>query len=203
MKIICFARNYAAHAEELGNTVPEDPLLFIKPDTSILLKKQPFFIPDFSSDIHHEIEFIVKINKVGKHIDSKFAHKYYEEVSVGVDFTARDVQQKLSSQGMPWECAKSFDGATVIGKWVSKTKFNNINNLQIELHKNEDVIQSENTNLMIRSVDELIAYASKYFTLKIGDIIFTGTPSGVSRVKENDQLKGYLEGEELFNFKVK
>ncbi len=203
MKIICFARNYLAHAKELGNVVPEAPLLFIKPDTSILLKKQPFFIPDFSNDIHHEIEFIVKINKVGKHIDAKFAHKYYDEVSVGIDFTARDIQQELSSQGMPWECAKSFDGATVLGKWVSKSKFSDIDSLQIELFKNGEVVQSENTALMIRKVDELIAYASRYFTLKIGDILFTGTPAGVSQVVENDQLIGFLEGEELFNIRVK
>jgi len=203
MKIICFARNYVAHAEELNNKTPEEPVLFLKPDTSILLKKQPFFIPDFSNDIHHEIELIVKINKIGKHIDPRFAHKYYDEISVGLDFTARDVQQKLSSEGLPWECAKSFDGATVLGKWISKSQFENINKLDIALHKNKEVVQQANTQTMIRSVDYLIAYASKFFTLKIGDVLFTGTPAGVSRVSAEDKLIGFLEGQEVLNIKVK
>jgi len=203
MKIICFARNYVAHAEELNNKTPEEPVLFLKPDTSILLKKQPFFIPDFSNDIHHEIELIVKINKIGKHIDPRFAHKYYDEISVGLDFTARDVQQKLSSEGLPWECAKSFDGATVLGKWISKSQFENINKLDIALHKNKEVVQQANTQTMIRSVDHLIAYASKFFTLKIGDVLFTGTPAGVSRVSAEDKLIGFLEGQEVLNIKVK
>lgn len=203
MKIICFARNYTAHAKELQNKVPEEPVLFLKPDTSILLKKQPFFIPDFSTEIHHEIELIVKINKVGKYIDAKFANKYYTEISVGIDFTARDLQAKLAKQGLPWECAKSFDGATVLGKWVNKNQFKDINSLDIKLEKNQEAVQRVNTEKMIRSIDELIAYASKYFTLKIGDILFTGTPAGVGKVNENDVLTGFLEEQEMFNIKVK
>lgn len=203
MKIICFARNYKAHAAELNNQVPDEPVVFLKPDTSILLKKQPFFIPDFSNEIHHEIELIVKINKVGKHIDAKFAHKYYDEVSVGIDFTARDVQAKLSQQGLPWECAKSFDGATVLGKWVSKSTYKDINSLEIELKKNEKTVQQTNTKAMLRTIDQLIAYVSQFFTLKIGDILFTGTPEGVGKVEVNDILVGFLNGEELLNIKVK
>ena len=203
MKIICFARNYVAHIEELKNKTPEEPVLFLKPDTSILLKKQPFFIPDFSNDIHHELELIVKINKIGKHIDDKFAHKYYDEISVGIDFTARDVQEKLATEGLPWECAKSFDGATVLGKWLSKSQFSKIDSLNIELQKNGVAVQKVNTETMIRSIDQLIAYASKYFTLKIGDILFTGTPAGVSKVTAEDKLVGFLEGHEVFNIKVK
>jgi len=203
MKIICFARNYVAHAEELKNKVPEEPVLFLKPDTSILLKKQPFFIPDFSDDIHYEIELIIKINKIAKHIDPKFAHKYYDEISVGIDFTARDVQAKLSSEGLPWECAKSFDGATVLGKWISKPTFSNTNALDIELQKNGEIVQQANTEMMIRSVDQLIAYASRFFTLKIGDILFTGTPAGVGKVDTEDKLAGFLNGQEVLNIKVK
>lgn len=203
MKIICFARNYAAHAQELNNEVPKEPVIFLKPDTSVLLKKQPFFIPDFSDEVHHELELIVKINKVGKYIDKKFAHKYYDEVSVGIDFTARDLQQKLAGDGLPWECAKSFDGSSVIGKWVNKNVFLDINNLDISLEKNETVVQSANTSKMRYHIDELIAIASRYFTLKIGDILFTGTPAGVGKVNANDQLKGFLEGEQLFHIKVK
>jgi len=203
MKIICFARNYKAHAEELNNQVPEEPVLFLKPDTSILLKKQPFFIPHFSNDIDHEIELIVKINKVGKCIEEKFAHKYYNDISVGIDFTARDVQAKLAKQGLPWDCAKSFDGATVVGKWVNKHVFENINDLSIKLKRNEEIVQQESTKNMLRTIDQLIAYASNYFTLKIGDILFTGTPTGVGKVKPNDVLIGYLEGQEMLNIKVK
>lgn len=203
MKIICFARNYKSHIEELNNDVPDNAIVFLKPDTSILLKKQPFFIPDFSNDIHHEIEFIVKINKIGKHIEPKFAHKYYDEISVGIDFTARDTQQELSEKGLPWECAKSFDGATVLGKWLPKTDFKNVHELDIELKINDKTVQKANTNTMIRNIDELISYASKFFTLKIGDIIFSGSPAGVGRVRENDRLVGYLEGKELLNIKVK
>jgi len=203
MKIICFARNYLTHIEELNNKIPEEAVLFLKPDTSILLKKQPFFIPDFSNDIHHELELIVKINKIGKHIDPKFAHKYYDEISVGIDFTARDVQGKLSAEGLPWECAKSFDGATVLGKWLPKSQFSIIDGLNIELQNNGKVVQKVNTQMMMRSIDQLIAYASKFFTLKIGDVLFTGTPAGVSKVIAEDKLTGFLEGQEVLNIKVK
>ena len=203
MKLICIGRNYAKHIEELENEKPTDPVVFIKPDTAILLKKQPFFIPDFSKDVHHEVEVLVKINRVGKHIDKKFAHKYYNEVGLGIDFTARDLQNALKEKGLPWEKAKSFDGAAVIGKWLPKSNFENIDNINFELFNNETSVQTGNTSQMLWKIDELIEYVSKYFTLKIGDIIFTGTPSGVGKVIANDKLTGYLEGNQLFSIKVK
>tara|TARA_R110002074_G_scaffold199833_2_gene367635 strand:- start:518 stop:1129 length:612 start_codon:yes stop_codon:yes gene_type:complete len=203
MKLICIGRNYADHIKELENEKPTDPVVFLKPDTAILLNKQPFFIPDFSDDVHHEVEVLVKIKKVGKHIDKKFAHKYYDEIGLGIDFTARDLQAKLKAKGLPWEKAKAFDGAAVIGKWLPKTKFKNVNNINFSLKKNDEVVQSGNTQLMLWKINELIEYVSKYFTLKIGDIIFTGTPAGVGKVFANDKLKGYIENEELFSIKIK
>jgi 2-keto-4-pentenoate hydratase/2-oxohepta-3-ene-1,7-dioic acid hydratase in catechol pathway len=203
MKLICIGRNYTDHIKELENEKPTDPVVFLKPDTSILLKKQPFFIPDFSDEVHHEVEVLVKIKKVGKHIDKKFAHKYYDEIGLGIDFTARDLQAQLKAKGLPWEKAKAFDGAAVIGKWLPKTRFENVNNINFSLKKNDEVVQSGNTELMLWKIDELIEYISKYFTLKIGDIIFTGTPAGVGKVFANDELKGYIEDEELFSIKIK
>ena len=203
MKIICVGRNYTDHIKELENEKPVDPVLFLKPDTSVLLKKQPFFIPEFSSDVHHEVEILVRINKIGKHIDKRFAHKYYEEVGLGIDFTARDLQSKLKEKGLPWEKAKGFDGAAVIGKFLSKKDFDNINDINFRLEKNNEVVQRSNTAFMLWKIDELIEYISKYFTLKIGDIIFTGTPAGVSSVKMNDTLTGYIENKELFSIKIK
>ena len=203
MKLICIGRNYTDHIKELENEKPTDPVVFIKSDNAILLKKQPFFIPDFSDDVHYEVEVLVKINKLGKHIDKKFAHKYYDQVGLGIDFTARDVQKQLKEKGLPWEKAKSFDGAAVIGKWIDKTEFSDIDSLDFRLEKNSEVVQSANTNLMLWKIDELIEYVSKYFTLKIGDIIFTGTPAGVGKVIANDKLKGFLEDRELFSINVK
>ena len=203
MKLICIGRNYTEHIKELENEKPTDPIIFIKPDTAILLKKQPFFIPDFSDDVHHEVEILVKINKVGKHIDRKFAHKYYDEIGLGIDFTARDLQSKLKAKGHPWEKAKAFDGAAVVGNWLSKSDFNNVNDINFKLLKNNEIVQNGNTNLMLWKIDELIEYVSKYFTLKIGDIIFTGTPAGVGKVVANDQLKGFIEENEMFSITVK
>ena len=203
MKLICIGRNYAQHISELKNEKPKEPVIFLKPDTAILLKKQPFFIPDFSEEVHHEVEVLVKINRVGKHIDSKFAHKYYDQIGLGIDFTARDLQQKLKEKGLPWEKAKAFDGSAVIGKWVSKSNFENLNDLSFSLHKNNQIVQASTTQDMLWNIDEIIAYVSQFFTLKIGDIIFTGTPSGVSRVQPNDSLKGYIGEEEFFSIKVK
>lgn len=203
MKLICIGRNYTKHIEELENEKPTDPVVFLKPDTAILLKKQPFFIPDFSDDVHHEVELLVKINKVGKHIDKKFAHKYYDEIGLGIDFTARDLQSQLKAKGLPWEKAKAFDGAAVIGKWLPKEHFSNVDNIQFRLLKNGEVVQDGNTNLMLWKIDELIEYVSKYFTLKIGDIIFTGTPAGVGKVIANDTLKGYIENEQMFSITIK
>jgi 2-keto-4-pentenoate hydratase/2-oxohepta-3-ene-1,7-dioic acid hydratase in catechol pathway len=203
MKLICIGRNYTKHIEELENEKPTDPVVFLKPDTAILLKKQPFFIPDFSHDVHHEVEVLVKINRVGKYIDKKFAPKYYSEIGLGIDFTARDLQAKLKEKGLPWEKAKAFDGAAVVGKWVSKDQFADVNNLNFSLYKNDEVAQQGNTNHMLWKIDELIEYVSKYFTLKIGDIIFTGTPAGVGRVVANDKLKGFLENKEMFSITIK
>ena len=203
MKLICIGRNYAQHISELKNEKPTEPVLFLKPDTAILLKKQPFFIPDFSDEVHHEVEVLVKINRVGKHIDVKFAHKYYDEIGLGIDFTARDLQQKLKEKGLPWEKAKAFDGSAVVGKWVSKSKFENLDNLPFSLLKNNKTVQSSTTQDMLWNIDEIIAYVSQFFTLKIGDIIFTGTPSGVSPVQHNDSLRGFIGEEQFFSIKVK
>ena len=203
MKLICIGRNYTEHIKELESEKPTDPVVFIKPDTAILLKKQPFFIPDFSDDVHHEVEVLVKINKVGKHIDKKFAHKYYDEIGLGIDFTARDLQSKLKEKGLPWEKAKAFDGAAVIGSWLPVNKIQNVDTIEFSLKKNDEIVQKGNTSHMLWKIDELIEYVSKYFTLKIGDIIFTGTPAGVGKVIASDKLKGYIEDKEMFSITVK
>lgn len=203
MKLICIGRNYINHITELKNEKPSDPVVFIKPDTAILLKKQPFFIPDYSKNIQHEVEVIVKINRVGKYIETKFAHKYYDHIGLGIDFTARDLQQKLKASGLPWEKAKAFDGSAVVGKWAPKSTFKSLENLSFSLKKNDVVVQSGNTQQMLWGIDTVIAYVSQFFTLKIGDIIFTGTPAGVGQVQAGDILKGYIENEEFFNIKVK
>ncbi|WP_396637239.1 fumarylacetoacetate hydrolase family protein [Maribacter sp. R77961] len=203
MKIICIGRNYADHIKELKNEKPSEPVIFIKPDSSVLPKEQDFYIPEFTSDVHYEVEVLVKIKKVGKHIDEKFANTYYDEVGLGIDFTARDLQSKLKEKGLPWEKAKGFDGATVIGNWLPKTKFKDLNNLNFKLLKNDEVVQVGNTNLMLWKIDEIIAYVSTFFMLKKGDVIFTGTPAGVGKVNANDYLTGSLENEELFTVKIK
>ncbi len=203
MKIICIGRNYTKHIEELQNERPDEPVVFMKPDSAILLKQHPFVIPEFSEDIHHELEVIVKINKVGKYIEPKFAHKYYDEISVGIDFTARDLQQKLKDKGLSWEKAKAFDGSAVIGDFVSKNDFKSLDNINFELTNNGVTVQKGNTSFMLWKIDELIAYVSQFFTLKIGDIIFTGTPEGVAVVRPDDVLEGFLEGNKLFRIQVK
>ncbi|MBW2962876.1 fumarylacetoacetate hydrolase family protein [Mesonia aestuariivivens] len=204
MKIICIGRNYTKHIEELNSEKPEEPVIFLKPDTAVLLKKQPFFIPDFSNDVHYEVELLVKITKVGKYIQEKFAHKYYNEIGLGIDFTARDLQNQLKEKGLPWEKAKCFDGAAVIGeKWIDKNEFSDLQNLNFTLQKNDETVQEGNTALMLWKVDEIIAYVSQFFTLKIGDVIFTGTPSGVGRVQPNDKLVGAIEGIKIFDINVK
>lgn len=203
MKIICIGRNYTKHIEELNNERPDEPVVFMKPDSAILLKQHPFVIPEFSEDIHHELEVIVKINKVGKYIEPKFAHKYYDEISVGIDFTARDLQQKLKDKGLPWEKAKAFDGSAVIGDFVSKNDFASLDNLNFEMTNNGSTVQKGNTSFMLWKIDELIAHVSQFFTLKIGDIIFTGTPEGVAVVRPDDVLEGFLEGNKMFRIQVK
>ena len=202
MKIICIGRNYAKHIEELANERPESPVVFLKPDSAILPRKNPFFIPPFSDDVHYEVEVLVKINKVGKHISKRFAHKYYNEIGLGIDFTARDVQAKCKEKGLPWEKAKAFDGSAVVGEFYPKEQFD-LENISFQLLQNDKIVQNGNSNAMLWKIDELIAYVSQYFTLKKGDIIYTGTPAGVGQVFENDVLKGIIEGKEAFNIRVK
>lgn len=204
MKIICIGRNYTEHIAELENEKPAEPVVFLKPDTSILLHKQPFFIPEWTNDVHHEVEVVVKINRIGKYIEPQFAHKYYDEVGLGIDFTARDVQSNCKKKGLPWEKAKAFDGAAVVSRdFINKENLGDLDNLKFQLYKNEQLQQDGDTSHMLWKIDELIAYVSQFFTLKIGDLIFTGTPAGVSRVQENDVLTGTLAGQEMFRIKVK
>jgi len=203
MKIICIGRNYADHISELNNERPTEPVIFMKPDTAILPKQFPFVIPEFSNDVHHEVEVLVKINKVGKYIDAKFAHKYYDEIGLGIDFTARDLQTALKEKGLPWEKAKAFDGSAIIGDFLPKNSFSSLENINFELKSNGKVVQQGNTSLMLWKIDELVAYVSQFFTLKKGDIIFTGTPKGVAPIKEGDVLEGFLEGNQLFKVQVK
>ena len=203
MKIICVGRNYFDHINELKNEKPDSPLLFLKPETSIIQKKQPFFIPNFSNDVQYEVEVLIKINRLGKAISPQFSHKYYDEIGLGIDFTARDIQNKLKKDSLPWEKSKSFDGSALIGNWINKKNIDNLNNLDFRLTKNGDIVQKGNTSEMIWKIDELISKISKFFTLKIGDIIFTGTPSGVGRVNENDKLIGYINDKECFSIKIK
>lgn len=203
MKIICIGRNYTDHITELKNEKPTEPVVFIKPDSSVLPKEQDFYIPEFSNDVHYEVEVLVKIKKVGKHIQESFAHTYYDEIGLGIDFTARDLQAQLKEKGLPWEKAKGFDGAAVIGEWLPKTDFEDLNNINFELKKNDEMVQSGNTGLMLWKIDELIAYVSTFFMLKKGDVIFTGTPAGVGKVATNDYLSGSLENKELFNLRIK
>ncbi|HLW62873.1 MAG TPA: fumarylacetoacetate hydrolase family protein [Flavobacterium sp.] len=202
MKIICVGRNYIDHINELSNQKPEEPVVFIKPDSSILLKGFPFVIPEFSNDVHHEVEVVVKICKVGKYISPKFASKYYNQIGLGIDFTARDLQSKLKAKGLPWEIAKGFDGATVLGTFVAKDQFDNLQDISFQLIKNAEVVQDGNTRDMLWNIDELISYVSQFFTLKIGDLIFTGTPAGVAKVQPNDELEGFLEGQKMLSVKV-
>ena len=203
MKIICIGRNYAKHINELGSEKPSEPVFFLKPDSAILPKKMPFFIPDFSDDIHYEVEVLVKINKVGKHISSKFAHKYYDEIGLGIDFTARDVQNICKEKGLPWEKAKAFDGSAVLGEFVPKEKLGDLCDLSFSLQKNELIVQNGNTSNMLWNIDELVAFVSQFLTLKKGDVIFTGTPAGVGSVSENDILVGELNGVKNFEIKIK
>ena len=203
MKIICIGRNYADHISELNNERPDDPVIFMKPDTAILPKKTPFVIPEFSKDVHHEVEVLVKICKVGKYISPKFAHKYYDEIGLGIDFTARDLQTKLKEKGLPWEKSKAFDHSAIIGDFLLKKNYSSLENISFELRKNSEIVQKGSTSMMLWNIDEIISHVSQFFTLKKGDIIFTGTPKGVASVKENDVLEGFLEGKQMFKIQVK
>ncbi len=203
MKIICIGRNYAMHAKELNNPVPKEPVMFMKPDSALLQSQKPFFIPDFTKDVHHELEIVVKINRLGKHIKKKFARKYYNSITVGIDFTARDVQKELKSKGLPWEIAKAFDSSAPIGKFIPVDQFENLQDINFKLERNGTLVQIGNTKDMLFDIDTLIEHISKYFTLKIGDLIFTGTSAGVGPVKIGDQLVASIEGQELLKTSVK
>lgn len=203
MKIIAIGRNYTEHAKELNNPVPDEPVIFLMPETALVRSNKPFFYPDFSNDIHYEVEIVVKINKLGKNISKKFAHRYYDEIGIGIDFTARDLQSKLKEKGLPWEKAKAFDGAAPLGDFINKKELPEVNNIPFSLEKNGEIVQQGNTKDMIHSIDEIIAHISQYFTLKIGDLIFTGTPAGVGPVQIGDELVAKIEDRELLSVVVK
>lgn len=203
MKIICIGHNYREHAKELNTPIPDEPVFFMKPDSSILLDNKPFYLPDFSKEIHHEVEVLVKINRLGKNIECKFAHRYYNEITVGIDFTARDLQRKCKAEGKPWEISKAFDGSAVIGRFIKLNNQINVNALDFQLLLNGVKVQEGNTSDMIFSIDQIIEYISKFITLKIGDVIYTGTPKGVGTVKINDRLEAYIGDMKLLDLEVK
>jgi len=202
MKIICVGRNYGKHALELGNAIPKEPVLFMKPDSALMRQRDKFYIPDFSEDVHYEAEVVFRIDRIGKRIQSKFAPKYFTQISLGIDFTARDVQSELKSKGLPWEKAKAFDQSAVVGKWLDKKGFD-LSDLDFELKKNGETVQKGNTSDMLFPIDDLIEHISGYFTLKIGDLIFSGTPEGVGKVESNDHLEGYISGRKVLDLQVR
>ena len=203
MNIICIGRNYLPHIQELGHQIPTLPVFFLKPDTSIIVRNRPFFLPEFSQQVEYEVELLVKINKLGKYIQERYAHTYYDEIGLGIDFTARDLEKNCIEMGNPWEIAKSFDGSAVISKFVDKQNFKDLNNVNFSLRKNGELVQVGNSSDMIFSIDQIICYVSQFITLKIGDIIFTGTPKGVGKVAINDRLEGFIENEKMLNFRIK
>ena len=203
MKILCIGRNYAKHAQELGNTLPTEPLFFLKHETAIQPKGHPFFIPHFSNDIHYEVELVVKINKTGKHIEEKFAHKYYSEIGLGIDFTARDIQEECKAKGLPWEKAKGFDGSAQISSTFIEKSDLELDNITFSLNKNGKQVQLGNSSEMIFKFDKIIAYLSKFYSLKIGDLIFTGTTEGVGKVEKGDLLNGFIGEQEMFKVLIK
>ncbi len=203
MKFICIGRNYADHAKELKNDVPTEPVIFLKPDTAHLRNNLPFYIPSFSNDVHHELELVVRIDKHGKKIEERFAHKYFNEITVGIDFTARDKQNELKTKGLPWELAKAFDYSAAVGNMVDKARFTDLQKLNMHLLKNGQNVQNGNTADMLFNINKIISFVSQYITLKKGDFIFTGTPAGVGPVAIGDRLQGFLENEMLFDFEIK
>lgn len=203
MKIICIGRNYKAHAEELGNDVPDAPMIFMKPPSALLVNNKPFYYPEFSKDVHYECELVIKICKNGKSVDERFAHRYYEEMALGIDFTARDLQSKLKSKGHPWELAKGFDNSAVVSDFIPIKSVHRENGIRFSMEKNGETVQVGDTRNLIFSIDTLIAYISKYFKLQMGDYIFTGTPSGVGPVKIGDQLNGFIEDRQMFQCEIK
>ena len=204
MKIICIGRNYSEHAKELGNEAPKEPLFFLKPDSAILPKRVPFYIPEFTKDLHFEVELLVKINKVGKHIEERFANTYYDKIGLGIDFTARDLQGECKSKGLPWEKAKAFDGSAVFGKeFIDKSEFESVQGIEFSLIKNGVQVQFGNSGDMIFTIDQIISYVSQFFTLKIGDVIYTGTPAGVGPVQIGDKLEGFIGEKQLISLDIK
>ncbi|WP_338770166.1 fumarylacetoacetate hydrolase family protein [Bernardetia sp. ABR2-2B] len=203
MKILCIGRNYADHIAELKNERPTEPVIFLKPDTAILKNNDPFYHPDFSQDIHHEVELLLRICKEGKHIEEKFAASYYDKIGLGIDFTARDLQSKAKEKGLPWDIAKGFNGSAPISEWLELSDIRDINSIDFHLEVNGETRQKGNNELMIWNFDEIIAYISKFFTLKIGDIIFTGTPAGVGKVNIGDKLEGFIREKKMLDFEVK
>ncbi len=204
MKIICIGRNFAQHAKELGNNIPDEPVFFMKPDSARLPKKAPFYYPNFTKDLHYEIELVIRINKLGKNISKKFAHTYYDKIGLGIDFTARDIQKQCKEKGLPWEKAKAFDySAPMSPTFINKSEFKDLNNINFSLKKNNEIVQLGNTKDMLFKFDDLIVYLSQFLTLKIGDYIFTGTPSGVGAVSIGDKLEGYIEEQKMLELKVR
>ena len=202
MKIICIGRNYVAHAKELENETPQEPVLFMKPDSAIFRQRDAFYIPDWTNEVHYEAEIVVKINRLGKNIEERFATKYFTQFTLGIDFTARDIQKELKSKGLPWEKAKAFDQSAVLGEFLDVKNYS-LNHLKFELKKNGYVVQSGNTKSMIFSIPQIIEHCSEFFTLKIGDLIFTGTPEGVGQVNEGDKLEGFIEGEKVLHVNIR
>ncbi len=203
MKIIAVGQNYREHSKEMGWEDPREPLIFMKPDSAILKNNKPFYLPDFTSELHHEVELVVKINRLGKNIATRFAHRYYSEIGLGIDFTARDLQRRLKAEGKPWELSKAFDGSAVIGDFMPLSELNDVNNIPFRLELDKQIVQEANSSEMIFSIDELIAYVSCFFTLKIGDLLFTGTPAGVGKVSIGNRLEGYIRDRKMFDFKIK
>lgn len=203
MKIICIGRNYAAHARELNNEIPEDPVFFMKPDTSLLRNNSPFYYPDFSQDLHHEVEIVLKISRLGKNISRKFAHRYFDEIGIGIDFTARDLQNECKKKGLPWEIAKAFEHSAPLGKFLPKSSFADLNGISLRLDVNGKTVQRSTSANMLFPFDRIIEYVSRFFPLKMGDLIYTGTPEGVGPVHPGDHLQAYLNDQLLLDFKVK
>jgi 2-keto-4-pentenoate hydratase/2-oxohepta-3-ene-1,7-dioic acid hydratase in catechol pathway len=203
MKIICIGHNYRKHIEELDSQYPENPVFFLKPESSLLRNDKDFFLPHFSNNIQHEIEIVLRINRLGKHIQAKFAHRYFDAIGIGIDFTARDLQQECKEKGLPWEISKAFDGSAAISEFIPVSKFENINNIKFELYKNNELMQVGNTSDMLFDFSKIIEYISKFMTLKIGDIIYTGTPAGISKINIGDTIIATLNDTEMINMKIK
>ncbi len=203
MKIFCIGRNYVAHAKELGNEIPEEPVVFMKPKSALLQPHTPFYYPEFTNELHYECELVLRISKNGKYIQDKFASKYYDAVTTGIDFTARDIQNDLKAKGLPWEKAKSWDNSAAIGKWIPLTAIKNRKDINFCLYKNKELVQQSNANLMIHDFDTIVAYISNYFSVNIGDLVFTGTPAGVGELVVGDELEGFIEDDSLLTLEVK